>query len=536
MEELREKAKKSIIMKKPTNGKPEQHSSEENGNYVMKVSNEPIGQKIEDVSNSSNQIDSKWNGKSRKDISEVSENVIQFDDSERHKDVKRKESKRSSSRHRDSKHRDREKEKHSKHRSSRNRDSGRKKDKKKRSDSSKSDSSRERRRRKREHRRRKRSYSSSSSSAGRHRSSKYRRSYRKGKSSSSSSSSYSSEERRKRRDDKRAAGLIADKSAHPYFSTVAKIRRERLANERKERFWDGFQWVSKESLDLASKDPTLGMKSSNPLAGDKNEKIVTGKDLRRVVATNLPLEYGLDQVDLCNYLIEKWKIKGDDITFRSIFLNTEQNSGVIEWMEKEMTDMLIKLDGESLLGHTLRFTKVADENGFIHGGDSENLLQDSALLTAQAAAIVNSRIREMQGKSGAGLNGSSESSEKVNGLLSLFIESASFTTMKPSRMIKISNLFDRYSEMTSKQFEELYEDMEDELSQYGQFKRLKIIRNGEEKLGGKFIIHINFIIAEVGSVFVEFENEDEAILAKNNLKGRVYDGRDIKAIFIPDFL
>lgn len=227
------------------------------------------------------------------------------------------------------------------------------------------------------------------------------------------------------------------------------------------------------------------MKSFNPLAGDKEEKIVTGKDLRRVVATNLPLEYGLDQVDLCNYLIEKCKEKGDEITFRSIFLNTEQNSGIIECMEKEMTDMLIKLDGENLLGHTLRFTKVADENGFIHGGDSENLLQDSAQLTAQAAAIVNSRIREMQGKNGpAGLNGETEGADKMNGLLSLFIESASFSSMKPSRMVKISNVFDRYSEMTSKQFEDLYLDMEEELSQYGQFKRLKVIRNGEEKLGG----------------------------------------------------
>ena len=325
MEELRERAKKSIVMKKPAAGRLDQQGSEESNNITPKVSNEPIGLKTEDLPNSSSNIDGNLNGRNKKDISEVSENIKQFDDSERHRDVKK--AKRSSSRHKDSKHRDRDR--HSKHRRSRNRDSSRKKDKKRRS-RSRSSSSNDRRKRKREHKRRRHSSSSSSSSAGRHRSSKYRRSHRKDRSSSPSSSSSSSDDRRKRKSDKTANNLIADKSSHPYFSTVAKIRRERLAKERQERFWDGFQWVSKESLDLASKDPTLGMKSLNPLSGDKEEKIVTGKDLRRVVATNLPLEYGLDQVDLCNYLIEKCREKGDEITFRSIFLNTEQNSGIIE--------------------------------------------------------------------------------------------------------------------------------------------------------------------------------------------------------------
>lgn len=41
-------------------------------------------------------------------------------------------------------------------------------------------------------------------------------------------------------------------------------------------------------------------------------------------------------------------------------------------------------------------------------------------------------------------------------------------------------------------------------------------------------------IAEVGSIFVGFGTEEEAKAAKESLKGKVYDGREIKVIFIPE--
>ena len=56
-------------------------------------------------------------------------------------------------------------------------------------------------------------------------------------------------------------------------------------------------------------------------------------------------------------------------------------------------------------------------------------------------------------------------------------------------------------------------------------KRIKIVRNGEEKLG-----------AEVGSVFVEFRDKRSAEMGLKQLKGRVYDGREIKWCFIEEKL
>jgi hypothetical protein len=453
MDELREKAKRSITMKKssyekeaPRNEIP--NPSLPNSSIALKEETKPD---IED--------------KEKRDPDrEVSDTIANHNDSEHYRHVKKETRRSGSSRHRESSRHKSSRHKSSRHRSSRHRDSSHHKKSRRRSSS---ESSRERRRRRKEHRRRKRS--SSSGSRGRHRSSKYN-SRRRKRASSPSSSSSSSEDRKES-----PSGAVVSRPSHPYFSKLSKIRRERLKKQKQERFWDGFQWVSKESIALASQDPSVHLKNADPLKSDikKEAKIVTGKDLRRVVATNLPLDYGLNQEDLANYLIIKCKENGNDILFRSIFLNYEQNSGIIECMEKEQTDILIKLDGSTLFGHTLRLTKVANENGFIYGGDAENLLQDSAQLTAQAAAIVNSRIRGLQGK-------------ETNSNLNLLGDS--FSTIKPSKIIKISNAFDRYEEMTPKMFEEMYEDMEEMMLNFGQFNMLKIIRNGEEKLGGRLFL------------------------------------------------
>jgi hypothetical protein len=49
------------------------------------------------------------------------------------------------------------------------------------------------------------------------------------------------------------------------------------------------------------------------------------------------------------------------------------------------------------------------------------------------------------------------------------------------------------------------------------------VRNGEERLG-----------AEVGSVFVEFRDKKSAELGLKMIKGRIYDGREIKCCFVDE--
>ena len=77
--------------------------------------------------------------------------------------------------------------------------------------------------------------------------------------------------------------------------------------------------------------------------------------------------------------------------------------------------------------------------------------------------------------------------------------------------------------MTHTDYEEMLEDLENEFSVIPHLKRIKIIRNKEEKLG-----------AEVGSVFIEFRDKKSAELALKKVKGRIYDGREIKACFVDE--
>lgn len=58
-----------------------------------------------------------------------------------------------------------------------------------------------------------------------------------------------------------------------------------------------------------------------------------------------------------------------------------------------------------------------------------------------------------------------------------------------------------------------------------QFKRIKVVRNGEERLG-----------AEVGSIFCEFKDKKDAQQIVNKLKDRIYDGKTLGVSFIDETL
>jgi hypothetical protein len=170
-----------------------------------------------------------------------------------------------------------------------------------------------------------------------------------------------------------------------------------------------------------------------------------------------------------------------------------------------MTEFIEKLDGESLLGHTLWFQRVATEKGFTAEGGIEEILKESAQVSAQAAAIVIARINKSIGSSTTELK----------------LEDGHFSQISVSPIIKISGVFDRQKMMTQEDFTQIYEDMEEELMKHGDVERIKILRNGEEMVG-----------AEVGSVFAFFDKSTEAESAMQALKGRIYDGREIRCIFV----
>ncbi|KAJ7962933.1 splicing factor U2af small subunit B-like [Quillaja saponaria] len=68
-------------------------------------------------------------------------------------------------------------------------------------------------------------------------------------------------------------------------------------------------------------------------------------------------------------------------------------------------------------------------------------------------------------------------------------------------------------------FEDFYEDIFEELSQYGEIESLNICDNLAD--------HV------IGNVYVQFKEEDQAAAALHALQGRFYSGRPIIAEFSP---
>ena len=56
-------------------------------------------------------------------------------------------------------------------------------------------------------------------------------------------------------------------------------------------------------------------------------------------------------------------------------------------------------------------------------------------------------------------------------------------------------------------------------------RSVHVVRSGESSLG-----------AEVGSVFIEFSDKKGAEIGAKKVKGRIYDGTEIKAVFIDEKL
>jgi hypothetical protein len=94
-----------------------------------------------------------------------------------------------------------------------------------------------------------------------------------------------------------------------------------------------------------------------------------------------------------------------------------------------------------------------------------------------------------------------------------------------SKIIKVMNVsdqkdIDRYRE---EKFNEIESDMREEFDKYGKLMEVIIVKPKMRKIG-----------AEIGSVFVEFEQLNHAEFCMKNMKGRRYDGREIKCAFIDE--
>mmetsp|Transcript_9318 Transcript_9318/g.14094 ORF Transcript_9318/g.14094 Transcript_9318/m.14094 type:complete len:242 (-) Transcript_9318:36-761(-) len=229
---------------------------------------------------------------------------------------------------------------------------------------------------------------------------------------------------------------------------------------------------------------------------------------KTVVIENLSLDLGIMPKDIVRFLKERLRFLGEngDLKIVDIDMNPFNHKANNSCVSVQVSDIfmvarLLHLDGTDCLGEKLRVRKKGEE---------------TVTNNAQSSAIAIQALMSLTGGKKKTENDGPMNETQVN---------ASLKTLTPSRIIKISNVFDREGEMTPQLYTELYDDMELELSAIPLLNRIKIVRAGEERFG-----------AEVGSVFVEFSNEKSAQLALEKLRGRVYDHRPIHVCFIEEDL
>ena len=105
------------------------------------------------------------------------------------------------------------------------------------------------------------------------------------------------------------------------------------------------------------------------------------------------------------------------------------------------------------------------------------------------------------------------------------MNAVSLKTLTPSRYVKISNVWNRDFELTDESRIELEQDFTEELQSVTKFKKLIVVTSDMVKLG-----------AELGSIFVEFWNDKTSQQGVKKVKGRIYDGCEIKTCYIEESL
>ena len=196
-------------------------------------------------------------------------------------------------------------------------------------------------------------------------------------------------------------------------------------------------------------------------------------------------------------------------TIKAIEFNKDNNTAVLVMESVELAKQMILLDGLVLLGHTLRvspFKEVNSNEVSLNNINKEAALANSAHLSAKSAAISYAAFQSI-------LNNKKE--------VTLNISNNASIPSQSSRIVKVMNAVDPSSSTVN--YGEVEDDIKDELSKFGDIVSCKIIRKGKDKLG-----------AEHGAVFVEFQDVHSAEICIASMKGRQYEGREVRVAYIDE--
>lgn len=269
-------------------------------------------------------------------------------------------------------------------------------------------------------------------------------------------------------------------------------------------YWDGYQWVIK---------PTNATQSNYD----------SFKPGRKVQIANVPLHLNIQVTNFKEFLnqklIEKNVISRRDVedintVIRAIEFEIENNTAIVVMESIDIAKRMVLLDGLILLGHTLRFSPYKEVNTndvSLVNINKEAALANSAHLSAKSAAISYAAFQSIFNK---------KETVHLN-----FSTGESKVSIPSSRIVKIMGLvnINDNAKVQSSPYNEIMDDIKDEFEKFGHIVSAVIIKPGKEKMGG-----------EVGAMFIEFQEMHSAEKCVLEMKGRKYEGHELKVTFIDE--
>ncbi len=285
-----------------------------------------------------------------------------------------------------------------------------------------------------------------------------------------------------------------------YYQRTYQRPHEDNDPSKPQLYWDGYQWVIRPSgISSLIQDPI--------------------KPGRKVQIANVPLHLNLQVTLFKEFLIEKMLEKNvvskrdtKDInnTIKAIEFNKDNNTAVLVMESIELAKQMILLDGLVLLGHTMRvspFKEVNSNDLSLSNINKEAALANSAHISAKSAAISYAAFQSI-------FNNNKE--------ITLNYSTGENKVANPtSRIIKVMNAVDKNKKDIN--YNEVLEDIKEEFEKFGNIVSSMIVKKGKEKLG-----------AELGSIFVEFQDVHSAEIAFTSMKGKQYEDKEIKLAFLDE--
>lgn len=272
--------------------------------------------------------------------------------------------------------------------------------------------------------------------------------------------------------------------------------RNKIEDANKSKmFWDGFQWVAKVNMTGANVDPVV---------------LAQTKKMRRLVISNLPLTLGIGENEVgdfvTKFIMENYlNDEGNFHPIKEVSIDTAKNSAIIELSSVEETNKLAKVEAIKILGSNCRVAKVGDPKLNSTVG---NLITD-AQYNGQAAAAALTALTMLSNKDA----NASFTLSKVNVLGST------------SKILKVTNLVDpeHAKSITAEELQEIYEDISGEFGTIGKIADSFVVKK-EKAVSG----------AEVGTVFLIFEESSGAEKVYNSMSNKRYENRDIRIIYVDE--